>query len=67
MSRTKAKATFTIRDLENSMSGIEFRKSHVLIDEIPAAYKDIDQVMAHSKELIKIDHTLKQIVNCKGD
>ena len=67
MSRTKAKATFTIHDLEKSMSGIEFRKSHVLIDEIPAAYKDIDQVMAHSKELIKIDHTLKQIVNCKGD
>ena len=49
------------------MAGIEFRKSKVLIDEIPAAYKDIDQVMAYAAELVRIDHTLRQIINCKGD
>jgi RNA-splicing ligase RtcB len=28
--------------------GIEFRRSHVLLDEIPSAYKDIDEVMEHA-------------------
>jgi tRNA-splicing ligase RtcB len=67
MSRTKAHASYTMHDLEAAMAGIEFRKSKVLIDEIPAAYKDIDQVMAHAAELVRIDHTLRQIINCKGD
>jgi len=67
MSRTKAHASYTMHDLEAAMAGIEFRKSRVLIDEIPAAYKDIDQVMAYASELVRIDHTLRQIINCKGD
>ena len=67
MSRTKAKASFKMADLEAAMQGIEFRKSNVLIDEIPAAYKDIDQVVEYSRELIEVQHTLKQIINCKGD
>ena len=67
MSRTKARASHTMHDLEAAMTGIEFRKSKVLVDEIPAAYKDIDQVMAQAGELVRIDHTLHQIVNCKGD
>jgi tRNA-splicing ligase RtcB len=67
LSRTKAKGTFTMKDMETEMAGIEFRKSPVLLDEIPSAYKDIDQVMRHSAELVKIEHTLRQIVNCKGD
>jgi tRNA-splicing ligase RtcB (3'-phosphate/5'-hydroxy nucleic acid ligase) len=67
MSRTKAKASFKMADLEAAMQGIEFRKSNVLIDEIPAAYKDIDQVIEYSRELIEVQHTLKQIINCKGD
>jgi tRNA-splicing ligase RtcB (3'-phosphate/5'-hydroxy nucleic acid ligase) len=67
MSRTKAKASFKMSDLEAAMQGIEFRKSNVLIDEIPAAYKDIDRVIEYSRELIEVQHTLKQIINCKGD
>jgi tRNA-splicing ligase RtcB (3'-phosphate/5'-hydroxy nucleic acid ligase) len=67
MSRTKAKQAFTLADLDEIMAGIEFRRSAVLIDEIPSAYKDIDQVMENAKELVKIEHTLKQVVNCKGD
>lgn len=67
MSRNKAKAAFTMKNMEAAMNGIEFRKSDVLIDEIPAAYKDIDRVMEYSKELVRVEHTLKQIINCKGD
>jgi len=67
MSRTKARATHTMKDLEAAMAGIEFRRSKVLLDEIPGAYKDIDHVMEHARELVRIDHTLRQIVNCKGD
>ena len=67
MSRTRAKASFTMKDMDAAMAGIEFRKSPVLIDEIPSAYKDIDRVMEYSRELVRAEHTLKQMVNCKGD
>jgi tRNA-splicing ligase RtcB len=48
-------------------SGIEYRDTDAFIDEIPAAYKDIDQVMADAVDLVEIRHTLRQIVNVKGD
>lgn len=67
MSRKKAQAQFKMEDLEKVMGGIEFRHSDVLIDEIPMAYKDIDEVMENAKELVKIEHTLRQIINVKGD
>jgi tRNA-splicing ligase RtcB len=66
-SRTEARRRFTIADLERQMAGIEHRSAKVLIDEIPSAYKDIDQVMECSRELVRIEHTLRQIVNVKGD
>ena len=67
MSRTKARAAYAMKDLDAAMAGIEFRRSKVLLDEIPAAYKDIDRVMENARDLVRIDHTLRQIVNCKGD
>lgn len=67
MSRTAARKKFSMEDLENSMEGIEFRHSDNLIDEVPGAYKDIDEVMEDAKELVKVTHTLRQIINCKGD
>jgi tRNA-splicing ligase RtcB len=67
MSRRKARETFSMEDLDKSMEGIEYRKSDVLIDEIPDAYKDIDKTIEYAKDLVKIEHTLKQILNCKGD
>lgn len=67
MSRSQARRQFTMRDLESAMTGIEFRHAPVLIDEIPAAYKDIDEVMAHAHELVAIRFTLRQFVNVKGD
>lgn len=66
-SRGEARKRFTIEDLDIAMVGIVHRRSDVLIDEIPQAYKDIDEVMENAKELVKIEHTLKQILNCKGD
>ncbi len=67
MSRSQARRQFTMRDLESAMTGIEFRRAPVLIDEIPAAYKDIDEVMAHAEELVAIRYALRQFVNVKGD
>jgi len=66
-SRSEAKRRFTMDDLEAAMGDISFRHSKKLIDEIPMAYKDIDEVMENSKELVRIDHTLKQVINVKGD
>ena len=66
-SRTKARALFTMNDLRKAMEGIEYRHSNVLLDEIPGAYKDIDQVMANAQDLVEVKYTLKQFVNVKGD
>lgn len=66
-SRTKARARFTLADLKQSMQGIEFNARPEFIDEIPAAYKDIDDVMVNARDLVTIEHTLKQIVNVKGE
>src|SRR4029079_5470535 len=46
MSRTEAKRRFTVADHEAATAGIECRKDADVIDETPAAYKEIDQVMA---------------------
>jgi tRNA-splicing ligase RtcB len=67
LSRSKAKQQFTLSDLKQSMEGIEFNAKPECIDEIPGAYKDIDQVMANAKELVEVEHTLRQVVNVKGD
>ncbi|GAB3593986.1 RNA-splicing ligase RtcB [Corynebacterium faecale] len=66
MSRTQAKKNFTAQDLDNRMSGIVYRPGKEWIDEIPDAYKDIDQVMADASDLVSIRHKLRQIVNVKG-
>ena len=49
------------------MAGIEWRHSDVFLDEIPQAYKDIDVVMADAADLVEVRHTLRQLVNVKGD
>lgn len=66
MSRTQAKATFTIEDHIKATEGVECRKDVDVIDETPAAYKDIDAVMSAQSDLVEIVHTLKQIVCVKG-
>lgn len=66
-SRTEARKRFTMDDFDVAMKGIECRRSKELIDELPGAYKDIDTVMENSKELVKIEYELKQILSVKGD
>lgn len=66
MSRTKAKATFTVEDQIKATEGVECRKDKDVIDEIPMAYKDIDAVMAAQSDLVEIVHTLKQVLCVKG-
>ena len=66
MSRTKARNKFTIEDLKAQTEGVECRKDIDVIDEIPGAYKDIDEVMANQSDLVKPIHTLRQIVCVKG-
>ena len=66
MSRSAAKRKFTEDDVISQTQQVECRKDKGIIDEIPAAYKDIDQVMDHQSDLIEVVHTLKQIVCIKG-
>jgi tRNA-splicing ligase RtcB (3'-phosphate/5'-hydroxy nucleic acid ligase) len=66
-SRSKARKLYTVTELEAAMAGIEWRRTAAVLDEIPAAYKDIDVVMEDAKDLVEIKHTLRQIVNVKGD
>jgi tRNA-splicing ligase RtcB len=66
-SRSAARRRFTVDDLEQAMGDIEYRHTDAFIDEIPAAYKDIDQVMADASDLVEIRHVLRQLVNVKGD
>lgn len=66
MSRSEAKRRFSRADLEAQTQGVECRKDNGVIDEIPGAYKDIDQVMADQTDLVEVVHTLKQVVCVKG-
>jgi tRNA-splicing ligase RtcB (3'-phosphate/5'-hydroxy nucleic acid ligase) len=66
-SRSAARRAFTLDQLGAAMAGIEYRHTEAFIDEIPAAYKDIDQVMADAADLVSVRHTLRQLVNVKGD
>ncbi len=66
-SRTSARKTFTHEQLREAMVGIEYRDTDAFLDEIPQAYKPIDQVMADADDLVTVRHTLRQIVNVKGD
>ncbi len=66
MSRTKAKKHFSLDDLIKQTEGIECRKDSGVLDEIPGAYKPIDEVMKQQSDLVEIVATLKQIICVKG-
>ncbi|OXM73617.1 MULTISPECIES: RtcB family protein [Amycolatopsis] len=66
MSRTKARKTFTAADLAAQTSGVECRKDEGVVDEIPAAYKDIDSVIRAQTDLVEVVAHLKQVVCVKG-
>ncbi|QNQ89874.1 RtcB family protein [Corynebacterium poyangense] len=66
LSRREAKKRFNAADLDARMSGIVYRPGEEFVDEIPDAYKDIDEVIAASAQLVKVRHTLHQVLNIKG-
>ncbi len=66
MSRTEARKRFSLDDHKAATMGVECRKDEDVIDETPAAYKDIDAVMEAQKDLVEVVHTLKQVVCVKG-
>jgi tRNA-splicing ligase RtcB (3'-phosphate/5'-hydroxy nucleic acid ligase) len=66
-SRTAARKRFSRADLDDRMAGIAWGRSNAFLDEHPDAYKDIDVVMRDAADLVEIRHTLRQIVNVKGD
>lgn len=66
-SRSAARKLFTHEQLREAMAGIEYRDTDAFLDEIPAAYKPIDRVMEDAADLVTIRHTLRQLVNVKGD
>lgn len=67
MSRTAARKNLDRAGLEAAMAGKAWNNdAETLIDEDPRAYKDIDEVMANQADLVRIDHTLHQVLNYKG-
>ena len=66
MSRGEAKRTFTLDDLAEQTAGVDCRKDADVLDEIPGAYKDIDEVMDNQKDLVKVVAQLKQFMCIKG-
>ena len=66
-SRNAARRLFSRADLDARMAGIAWGHSDAFLDEHPDAYKDIDVVMADAADLVEVRHTLRQIVNVKGN
>lgn len=65
-SRSAAKRLFSLQDHMTATAGVACRKDAGVLDETPAAYKDIDAVMAAQRDLVDVVHTLKQVVCVKG-
>ncbi len=66
MSRTEAKKQITLEAHAEATKGVECRKDAEVLDESPAAYKPIDQVMRAQRDLVEIVHELKQVICVKG-
>jgi tRNA-splicing ligase RtcB len=66
MSRNAAQKAFSLDDLASQTNGVICRKDKGVLDEIPGAYKNIDEVMANQSDLVEVVHTLKQVLCVKG-
>ncbi|MCX2968917.1 MULTISPECIES: RtcB family protein [Streptomyces] len=66
MSRNQARRRFTARDLAEQTRGVECRKDAGVVDEIPSAYKPIEQVIERQRDLVEIVARLRQVVCVKG-
>jgi len=66
MSRAQARKRIGLTELREQTQHVECRKDREVLDESPAAYKNIDTVMAHQTDLVETVHELHQIVCVKG-
>src|SRR5439155_18921070 len=66
MSRGEAKRRFSVRDLQEQTKGVECRKDGGVLDEIPAAYKPIEQGMENQKDLVEGVAEMRQVLCVKG-
>jgi tRNA-splicing ligase RtcB len=66
-SRTAARKRFSRESLDAAMAGVAWGQSDAFLDEHPEAYKPVEVVMKDAEDLVRVDHTLRQIVNVKGD
>ena len=66
MSRNQARRVFSVDDLVEQTRGVVCRKDPGVLDEIPGAYKSIDEVMSNQSDLVEVVHTLKQVLCVKG-
>jgi tRNA-splicing ligase RtcB (3'-phosphate/5'-hydroxy nucleic acid ligase) len=67
LSRSAARKRYSIEDLRAAMGDIEYRETEAFLDEIPGAYKDVEQVMTDAADLVDVRYRLQQIVNVKGN
>ncbi|MCB1327696.1 MAG: RtcB family protein [Spirochaetales bacterium] len=66
MSRGQARRTYSARDLADQTQDVECRKDDGVVDEIPAAYKDIHQVIERQQDLVEVVAELRQVLCVKG-
>ena len=66
MSRTAARKAISLEEHQAALTHVECRKDEGVLDETPAAYKPIDDVMTAQKDLVEVVHTLRQVVCVKG-
>ncbi|SDE66453.1 RtcB family protein [Desulfuromonas thiophila] len=66
LGRQQARRTLSLADFTTSMQGVVARIEAATLDEAPAAYKDIHQVMAQQHDLVEIVAWVRPILNIKG-
>jgi tRNA-splicing ligase RtcB len=66
MSRGAARRQFSVADLQKQTEGVECRKDDGVLDEIPGAYKDLEEVMSQQADLVDVVHRLRTLVCVKG-
>jgi tRNA-splicing ligase RtcB len=66
MSRSEARRRFTAEDLVCQTEGVECRKDVRIVDEIPSAYKPIEEVIEKSSDLVEVVTFIRQVICVKG-
>ncbi|MBT2484814.1 MULTISPECIES: RtcB family protein [unclassified Microbacterium] len=71
MSRGAAKEAFRGVDdgaaqIARQLGSVESRRDSGILDELPEAYKPIEQVIAAEKDLVEVEHKLETILCVKG-